>query len=223
MTDLTRSTERRAFTALAKDVAEIRANYRQLPPRVMAVNTFEILWDQFVARLRPLVRQLDGQPWNPVDPRIANEVEAIDDLRLDLEGRQSTAIPKYHDPLATILRASLRAPTLTLYEVFGPLESHGVVQRPILNYQRFNAQVAEAKADIVRYRRELEDEIQREGIRLRELQDAGASLILATIRSLLWKNATRRTVTVIGALVVGWLTPPVRAAVAAVVMWLRSL
>jgi hypothetical protein len=220
---VTEPPESRALTPLARDVAELRAKYRGLLARRATVDQFEALWDQFVERLRLLVAQMNGQPWNPADEHIAGEVAAVDDMRLDLYSRQSTALNSYRDPLSTILRTSLRQPAAELYEFLGPLDSRRGVQRQIVSLARFDAVFAEGKADIVRVRRELEAEIQREEARLHELQDAVSSLILATVRSLLWKNWRRRLATTTVTLIVGALMAPVRAAALAVWGWIRWL
>lgn len=217
---VTEGLESRALTTLARDVAELRAKYGALLDQLPAVYGFEALWDRFAEHLRPLVAQMDGEAWNPADERIAAEVPAVDAMRLDLYSRQSTALPSYRDPLNMILQTSIRAPSPMLYRLFGPIvqseELWGETLQ-VMSLGRFDAQVAEARADIVRYRMELLDQIGREGGRLHELQDALPQLVLATIRSLLWKNGRRKLVTTATALILGALTPPVRAA--AVFLW----
>lgn len=222
---MTEGVESRALGTLARDVAELRAKYRALLDQLPAVYGFEALWDRFVDRLRPMVAQIDGEAWNPADERIVADVAAVDAMRLDLYSRQSTTLPAYRDPLNAILYTSLRVPSPTFYRLFGPVITHeevGSMTLQVMSLARFEAQVAEAKADIVRYRLEIEDQIRREGARLHDLQDAVPNLVLVTIRSLLWKNWRRKLVTTALTLLVGALIPPVRAVAAALWHWIRS-
>lgn len=216
------NTQREALD-LAHEVAELKASYRRLPEQLKAVDAFKQLFDQFARRLRPLIQAVDGEPWNPADRRIASEVGPVDDLRLDLYSRQSTALPSYRDPLGQILRSGLRLPNSELYEVFGPLEPHGVVQHRVVSLNRFDAQVAEAKADIIQHHREVQEQMEREGSRLHELQDAMSSLVLTSIRNLLWKTGSRRVVTSVTAILLAWIVPPVRVAIIALWTWMRAL
>ncbi|MGH2670473.1 MAG: hypothetical protein ACRDH5_15395, partial [bacterium] len=136
------------------------------------------------------------------------------------------ALSAYRDPLNLILHTSLHAPSATLYRLFGAfvaVSEEGTVQLQVMSLERFDAQMAEARADIVREQRELEAEIQRTGTRLHELQDAVPGLVSAVLRSWLWRNWRRRLATSAGAVVVGALTPPVRAAAVALWGWVRSL
>jgi hypothetical protein len=218
--------ESHGLTALARQSAEFRAKYAQLPGQLAATYEFEGLFDQFATRFRSLVQRMDGEPWNPTDPRIADDVTAVDDLRLDLYSRQSTQLPAYRDPLNVILQTSLRAASTTLYRLYGSRIQNGEVGDMTIHamsLQRFDAQVAESKADIVRYRRELEARIDLEGTRLAELHDAVPRLVLAVLRSLLWKNWWRRLITSVTTVLLAWLVPPVQSAVAALWKWVGSL
>ena len=212
----------RALTMLAQEASELRAKVRELPHQLDAAREFQALWDQFVTRYRPLVEAQDGRPWNPADPRMAAEVAAVDDLRLNLENRQSTQLPAHRDPLSEILRTSLRVTRGELYELFGPLERHGVVQHSVLNLARFDAQVAEARSDIIRYKRELQDELRRESARLAEMENAIPRLAWGMVRNVLWRTTWQKAVTTVGALLLAWLTPPVRRAALAAWAWIRS-
>jgi len=216
--------ERRGLAALAQDAAELRAAYRELPEQLAAVYTFESLFAGLIERWRPLMVQMNHRWWDPDDERIAGEVAAVDDLRLDLYSRQSTTLPSYRDPLNKMLYTSLRDPGPSIYELFGckVADDEDSVPHDAVSVARFDAKVAEAKADIVRHRLEVVAQLRRDGARLHELEDAVPRLVLATVRSLLWKNARRRAVTIAGAVLVAWLTPAVRGAVTALWTWIRS-
>lgn len=223
---MSKPVQRSGLTALAHEVAELRAAYRDLPEQLVAVLTFEGLWNHFVERLRPLVEVMDGASWEPADLRITLDVPEVDDLRLDLYSRQSTQLPSYHDPLSTILRTSLRSPSPELYRLFGEEFYHGEGgrgRRDVMSLARFDMQVAEAKADIIRQRLELEGRMRQDGVRLHELQDAVPRLVLSSLRNLLWRNAWRRVVTTLSAVLIASVVPPVRAALRVLWELIRSL
>lgn len=216
--------QRRGLMSLAQEVAELRAAYRDLPEQLAAAHAFEGLWDRFVQCLRPLVQAMEGGEWNPYDEDIEAKVPEVDDLRLELYSRQSTALPSYRDPLSMMLQTSLRSPSPGLYRLFGEEFYHKGEheRREVMSLAQFDTRVAEARADIVRHRLELEARIRQDGARLHELEDAVPRLVLASLRNLLWKNTRRRVVTMLSALLVATLAPSVRAALAALWNLVRS-
>lgn len=234
------------LTPLAREVAELRAAYQELPRRLVANHQFDGLWARFVEGVRPLVHAMDGEPWNPVDERIAASVPAVDDLRLDLLARQGTALPAYRDPLNIILQTSLRTPSRALYQhLFGRVdefEDSGAVTLRVVGLERFEAQVAECRGLIGWARREIEDDLERQGTRLVNLERAlgeerahalaivevPRNLREPTLRGVLEKWSRRGNLVARAALwVFGdrlrvWLAAAIPPALAALYYWLRK-
>lgn len=220
---MTSHPRQRGFAAMAYDAAEGRATLANLQVQLGAARAFTTAWDRLVERLEPMFAALDGEPWDPADSRIADQVPSVDDARLDLQGRLSTALPNYHDPLGKILRTSLRLPEQGLYDVFGPPPPRPTaLPTAFVSLTRFRALVAEARADIVRNKRELEGSIGHEATRLRELDDAVPRLVFRSIGSALWKTGLRRVVTLTSGAVVALATPVTRAILVEVWAWIRA-
>ena len=149
------------------------------------MDEFEREWDRFVVAMRETIKLCEEEHLSLWDPRLDELLRKVESIRFDLASRQQTVLPDYRDPLAKILRTSVRTHSDALWSLIGlsRTDADGTVMVPIeedgeLVYQvspkNFEINVDEARGEIARRRRSLNDDITTFKIMIEESERAHA-------------------------------------------------
>ena len=169
-----------APTARQFDVAGLRAQIREGEHLLQELDDFQQVWRRFTNQLREILQQCEKSRQSLWDPGVEEALRKADALRLDLAARQQTVLPDYRDPLATLLRTSLRSFSDPLWQLIGthivengrtlvPIDDDG---RELLEVspKQLEITVAESESELARRRRYLETEIHRNRSSLEEAE-----------------------------------------------------
>src|SRR5258705_2252264 len=95
-------------TQATHDLVTLKVQLREAKAVLGKLGDFEKLFDQFCQPLRKAVEQLHGGRWQPGGTLVNVVVLEADGLRLQLSEMEGLVLPRYRDPLAKLLRTSLR-------------------------------------------------------------------------------------------------------------------
>jgi predicted nucleotide-binding protein len=176
-------------TVLARrfDLANLRVQLRLAENLVAALDDFEREWDRFVGGMHGIIKACDEEGvslWDPGFDEVLRKAEAI---RLDLASRQQTVMPEFRDPLAKFLRTSVRTYSDALWTLIGvsARDSDGTLMLPLagdgeplyqVSPQHFEINADEARGEIARRRRILNEDVNKLTIMLEEAQRAPDAL-----------------------------------------------
>ena len=117
------------------------------------------------------------------DPGLGELLRKADAIRLDLASRQQIVLPEFRDPLAKFLRTSVRTYSDALWTLIGvsARDSDGTVMLPLaddeeplcqVSLRHFEINADEARGEIARRRRILNEDVSRLKIMLEEAERA---------------------------------------------------
>jgi hypothetical protein len=164
--------------------ANLRIQLRLAENLVAGLSEFEGEWNKFVDAMHQIIKVCEEghvAPWDREElDELLKKVEAI---RLDLASRQHIVLPEFRDPVAKFLRTSVRTYSDALWSLIGEVvtQRDGTILVPIeddgeliynVSLKNFEINVGEARAEIARRRRVLNDEVNKLSIVLEEAQRA---------------------------------------------------
>lgn len=170
-----------AAVARRFDVANLRVQIRQAQHRLDELDIFQDRWDEFAGYLHMIIAACEKPPGSFWDPRFDDLLREAEAIRLDLATRHHIAIQDYRDPLAKFVRTSVRKDSEDLWSLIGDTVTGRrgeVLVHPddggndAVSSRVFELNSQEARAQIVRRRRDLQEEIGTLRIMLEEAEHA---------------------------------------------------
>jgi len=174
--------------------ANLRIQLRLAENLVSGLDEFEREWNKFVEAMKEIITRCEQEDlylYHLQLDRLLRDVEAI---RLDLASRQHIVLPDYRDPLAKFVRTSVRTPSDALWSLIGlsqiladgrvivPMDDEGH-QVYNVSLKNFEINVDEARGEIGRRRRTLNEEVSRLKIMIEESERAQAEAHQLELRS----------------------------------------
>lgn len=158
------------------DAANLRVQIATTGHRLKELDAFEHDFRDFTGQLRPLIQGCSGSDWPPQDQMTLPRVLAVEQLRLDLRSRISTAFSPYvADPLGMFLNTSLRAYDPRQDKLFCVTlrDDTGEPTERVVSANEFEALVAECESIITAYRRDQKEQLRLQSSMLEEATRLG--------------------------------------------------
>src|SRR2546423_218706 len=99
--------------------ANLRIQLRLAENLVSGLDEFVREWDRFVVAMGKIIKLCEDEHLSLWDPQLDELLRKVESIRLDLASRQHIVLPDYRDPLAKILRTSVRMPSDALWSLIG--------------------------------------------------------------------------------------------------------
>lgn len=222
----------------AIQIVALRTEERDAQSALDALRAFREPWGLFVAEVRAIVQEFEGQAWPILDPQWRPRVLMADTDRLALKAKvdevfHPSGVP---DPLGQLLRATFIQPGDGLYQVIGLREAPAAFSA--VSSDRFEWAVRESEGFLDEQERKLTRMVgrarqQAEAFELQLADSRSHELELAERQDWsfkgLWKRATRgkvgkvatwATVTLLSGVLLDYGLPPLIRMVKAVIHWL---
>jgi hypothetical protein len=160
------------------DAGNLRVQIAEVQHRLEELAKFEPVWEELVEKLRPLIQALDGKfrSWPPDAPHDRPNLLLAENLRLDLRSRLSTVFQPYpKDPLGKFLSTTFRIWDQGFFDLVGAVidrNPDGSLDQEIRS-EKFETMVGECRSIIAEHRRDLQDQLRRQGNMLSEAEGLG--------------------------------------------------
>jgi hypothetical protein len=144
------------------DLVALKVALREANTALDKLVYFEKLFDQFCEPLRQAVEQFHGDRWAPEGTVVNAVVLKADAMRLELAEMQEQLLPRHRDPLAKLLRTSLRTDSRALRELLGEVAAVDFGDALyLISIPGCERTIAEARSVIAERRHELNADVRR--------------------------------------------------------------
>jgi len=162
-------------------LANLRVQLRLAEDVISALDDFERQWDKFVMMMGEIIRLCGEEHLTFWDPQLDELLKKVEAIRLDLASRQELVLPEFRDPLAKFIRTSVRSYSGDLWTLIGVFarDSDGTVVVPIgddgeptyeVSQRNFEINTDEARAEVVRRRRILTEDVRKLKVMIEEAE-----------------------------------------------------
>ena len=173
---------RAALAGQRFDVANLRVQIGEAEHTLRELDEFEVIWTEFTKLFGEVVQKCEKELLSLWHPAVEEALKRADGMRLDLSSRQPLVLPDYRDPLATLLRTSLRTFSVPLWRLIGNvIEEDGRLMVPMggtgqelheVSLRRFEITIEESRGELARRRRDLQTYLRRTRASLEEVERA---------------------------------------------------